>query len=72
MKPSTYSNTNAYFTMFNIASAQLPQIDEMISHGKGKLLRRLNVVNGNMDSILPFMDSVMEIDIFRNELLQAE
>ena len=69
-KPLTYPNANAIYTMFAVAKAQLSQIAAMIS--TGKVSSRLNIVEGNLKSILPFMDCVREIDIGRNELLLAE
>ena len=55
-KPLTYPNANAIYTMFAVAKAQLPQIAAMIS--TGKVSNRLNIVEGNLKSILPFMDCV--------------
>ena len=69
-KPLSLSDENAVFTMFNIAKTQLPQV--IIKILNSKVSNYLNITEGNLTTILAFMDSIIEIDIQRNETLLAE
>ena len=69
-KPLSFLNVNPIFATFNNAATQMPTLDRM--RLTSKILNRLNITEGNFNAVSPLLDSIIEIDIQKNQLLEAE